>query len=147
MSLIVFDLDDFKSINDTHGHAGGDAVLRAFVDTAARSLRPGDAMGRIGGEEFCAVLAGADSNAAYVIAERIRTAFRKAPATVGGIVIAATVSAGVATSHLTSTVDTVLNAADRALYRAKRLGKNRVEVDAPGAPHGADRARAANLPE
>jgi diguanylate cyclase (GGDEF)-like protein len=145
VSLILFDLDDFKCINDTQGHAAGDAVLQAFVRTAIRSLRPGDAMGRIGGEEFCVALVAADSNAAYVIAERIRTAFRTDPVTVGGVAVAATVSAGVATTCQTSTVETVLSAADRALYAAKRLGKNRVEVDDSPQSQLSGRALAANL--
>jgi diguanylate cyclase (GGDEF)-like protein len=92
----VFDLDHFKAINDTHGHAIGDRVLRSFAGTAAAVLRPGDLFGRIGGEEFAAVLPGAGAEVGFVIAERVRRAFEMVPKTPGRLGVYATVSGGVA---------------------------------------------------
>ena len=96
VSLIVFDLDHFKAINDTHGHLAGDTVLKAFADAAGAVLRPGDLFGRIGGEEFAAVLPGAGAEVACIVAERVRHAFEMTPKMVRGAPIRATVSAGVA---------------------------------------------------
>jgi diguanylate cyclase (GGDEF)-like protein len=127
VSLILFDLDHFKAINDTHGHASGDRVLRYFVETAGAMLRPADLLGRLGGEEFAAILPGAGVEAACVIADRVRRAFEIAPAAVGGPAVNATVSAGVATLRSGMSLEDLLEAADQALYRAKALGRNRVE--------------------
>jgi diguanylate cyclase (GGDEF)-like protein len=126
VSLILFDLDNFKAINDTFGHAAGDGVLRAFSDTAGKRLRPVDLIGRVGGDEFCLILSGAGLEEASIIAERIRYAFAASPLMFGGLLIPATVSAGVATNNRTAAVEALLAAADQALYRAKS-GRNRVE--------------------
>jgi diguanylate cyclase (GGDEF)-like protein len=130
VSLIVFDLDHFKQVNDTYGHLVGDTVLKTFADSAGAVLRPGDLFGRIGGEEFAAILPGAGTETASVVAERVRHAFEAAPKLVSGMPVTATVSAGVATaptSSLIGQLETTLEAADRALYRAKAFGRNRVE--------------------
>jgi diguanylate cyclase (GGDEF)-like protein len=127
LSLIAFDLDHFKSINDNHGHAVGDQVLKSFAECAAAVLRPGDLFGRIGGEEFAALLPGASPEAAYVIADRVRHAFAAAPRRFGDHGVGATVSAGVATTTGGDSLEALLEAADRALYRAKDRGRNRVE--------------------
>ena len=134
VSLIVFDLDHFKMINDTHGHAAGDRVLRAFADTAGEIMRPADLLGRIGGEEFAAILPGAGAEAAYVIADWIRHAFEVAPKIIDGALVHATVSAGIAMTQPKGTLEAFLEAADRALHRAKAFGRNRVERDADGRP-------------
>ncbi len=126
-SLIMFDLDRFKWINDTFGHDVGDRVLRTFTESTASVLRPNDLFGRYGGEEFVVVLPGATVEAAYVIAERIRHRFAEAGAFVDDHPTRATVSAGVAGATSISTLDTVMRAADQSMYRAKRLGRNRVE--------------------
>jgi diguanylate cyclase (GGDEF)-like protein len=126
-SLIAFDLDGFKSINDTHGHATGDLVLRKFGEVSHSLLRAHDLIGRIGGEEFAAALPGSSPSAAYAIAERIRVAFADACRTVEGRAVNATVSAGIATAHPGSTFDSILRAADLELYRAKMSGRNRIE--------------------
>ncbi len=128
VSLIVFDLDHFKEINDKFGHASGDRVLRAFTETASEIMRPMDLFGRIGGEEFAAVLPGATAEIAYVIADRVRHAFQSSPRLeADGWAIRATVSAGVAAASAKVPLETVMESADRALYRAKASGRNRVE--------------------
>ncbi len=77
VSLLMLDLDRFKLINDTHGHAVGDAVIRKFCEVVAETLRPNDVFGRLGGEEFAVVLPGLSLNSAWVRAERIRSKFEE----------------------------------------------------------------------
>jgi diguanylate cyclase (GGDEF)-like protein len=125
--VIVFDLDHFKLVNDTYGHAVGDRVLRIFVDTARGVLRPNDFFGRHGGEEFAVVLPGASIEIAHAIADRVRHAVAEACRKVDGPPLYATVSAGVAAASLSESFSTALEAADRALYLAKSRGRNRVE--------------------
>jgi diguanylate cyclase (GGDEF)-like protein len=127
LSVIMFDLDRFKFVNDTCGHRTGDDVLRLFADTVRSALRPNDLFGRYGGEEFVVVLPNATVDLAYVVAERIRHAFADACRDVDGLPPSVTVSAGVATASAEAGFEAVLNAADAAMYRAKRLGRNRVE--------------------
>ncbi len=127
LSLAVFDLDRFKSINDGFGHAVGDAVLRRFGDTVGAILRADDLLGRIGGEEFALLLPRTGLAAAIDIADRVRLAFEGNCRTVDGKAIGATVSAGVAMAHRHSTVQSMLIAADEGLYEAKARGRNRVE--------------------
>jgi diguanylate cyclase (GGDEF)-like protein len=127
VSVIAFDLDRFKTINDTHGHAVGDSVLRTFVAATRSVLRPNDFFGRHGGEEFAVVLPGATAAAAWAVAERARLAFAEAARGVDGRDVRATVSAGVAELKAGESFSDVLDAADRALYRAKSRGRNRVE--------------------
>jgi len=128
-SVIMFDLDHFKSINDQHGHKGGDRVLRTFAETVQEMLRPKDLFGRYGGEEFLAVLPGATADVAQVIAERVRARFTAENRFLDGNVLDATVSAGVAAvpKGPDEMYDAAFVAADRALYIAKRHGRNRVE--------------------
>ncbi len=128
LAIILFDLDGFKSINDTFGHGHGDEVLKLFGNAALKTLRSSDLIGRVGGEEFGALLPGASVGAAYVAAERIRTAFADACSRYGTGQIRATVSAGIAEAQTGSTLDALVQAADLALYRAKLQGRNRVEV-------------------
>lgn len=128
LAIILFDLDGFKAINDTFGHGPGDEVLRLFGESVRGTLRSSDLIGRLGGEEFGALLPGATIGAAYVAAERIRAAFTKACRQVGDGKITATVSAGIAEAHAGSTLDSLVQTADLALYRAKMQGRDRVEV-------------------
>jgi diguanylate cyclase (GGDEF)-like protein len=146
LSLIMFDLDRFKSVNDSFGHAAGDAVLKRFADVARSSLRGSDILGRPGGEEFAVLLPGSNKAAAVVVAERIRIGFAEACRVVDDRVINATVSAGVTSALPTSTIDSLMATADEALYRAKAEGRNRVETaDQTASPLAASapRSRAA----
>ena len=127
LSLIMFDLDHFKAINDRFGHRTGDDILRAFADTVRGLLRPTDLFGRYGGEEFTVVLPGATLETAQVIAERVRHAFAERHRFLDGSPLNATVSAGVAEAGADMTFEDTVDAADRAMYRAKQLGRNRVE--------------------
>ena len=128
LAIILFDLDAFKKINDTFGHGPGDEVLKRFGAAALKTLRSSDLIGRLGGEEFGAILTGASVGAAYIAAERIRVAFTDACATLNDGKIKATVSAGIAQVQAGSTLDSLVQAADLALYRAKLQGRDRVEV-------------------
>jgi diguanylate cyclase (GGDEF)-like protein len=128
-AIILFDLDGFKAINDTFGHARGDKVLQHFGASVLRVLRSSDVVGRLGGEEFCVLLPGASVGAAYIVAERIRAAFAKSSDDCPQAEMHATVSAGVAASRPGSTLDSLLQSADLALYRAKLQGRDRVEVE------------------
>ena len=129
VALLLFDLDRFKSINDRYGHHTGDEVLIAFCRLATSMLRPTDLFGRIGGEEFASLLPGTEQQDALWLAERLRTAFEGTSHTVGGRTLTATVSVGIAVSDDASIdLSALLEEADQALYRAKALGRNRVEV-------------------
>jgi len=128
-AVLLIDLDHFKSINDRFGHAIGDRVLQIFAATAGANVRPSDLVGRLGGEEFAAVLIDADRDKALALAEGIRAAFAKAAAEVDGVPAAATVSIGVVV-HEDQPLDVaeLLGQADLALYCAKERGRNRVEI-------------------
>jgi diguanylate cyclase (GGDEF)-like protein len=130
VSALLFDLDRFKSINDRYGHAAGDRVLRTFADVAVIELRSTDLLGRIGGEEFGAVLFGAEASRAAATADRIRAAFAASYASDGGAEDGVSVSVGVASvrSDEMVEIETLMSRADEALYVAKARGRNRVEV-------------------
>jgi diguanylate cyclase (GGDEF)-like protein len=125
--VLLFDLDFFKSVNDTYGHPGGDRVLCEVASRLRTAARTGDIVARYGGEEFGVLVSGiADANLGE-IAERIRADIADVPIAVDGrTVISVTVSGGVAALSPGMTVDQVVLAADRALYAAKRAGRNRV---------------------
>jgi diguanylate cyclase (GGDEF)-like protein len=126
VSVLMFDLDHFKAINDRFGHPVGDAALQLFATTASTSLRATDVVARFGGEEFIAMLPGSLSDATAA-AERVRNSFQAAGVTVANHPLAATVSIGAASAKLCADVATLIAAADSALYRAKANGRNRVE--------------------
>ncbi|HEY1543932.1 MAG TPA: GGDEF domain-containing protein [Xanthobacteraceae bacterium] len=130
VTVLVFDLDHFKSINDRFGHAVGDEVLRLFASVAATNMRVTDFVARLGGEEFAAMIPGT-LDEGIMIAERLRVAFEDAGRTVAGRYIGATVSVGVAAHAAPSNIDALLARADEALYAAKRAGRNRVEAELP----------------
>ena len=128
VAVVMFDLDHFKSINDRYGHATGDDVIRNFCEVTRASLRPNDTFGRLGGEEFAAILSGCGIEAAFARAERIRVAFADVSRFARGRQVRATLSAGVASSATaTETVDELLEHADAALYNAKSAGRNCVK--------------------
>jgi diguanylate cyclase (GGDEF)-like protein len=127
VSVLAFDLDHFKSINDTYGHNMGDAILQLFASVARKTMRGGDVLGRIGGEEFVAILSGTLSEAA-VAAERVRAAFAAATHDPDGHQIPATVSIGVACGSPDAAIENLISRADSVLYRAKANGRNRVEL-------------------
>ncbi|WFU24288.1 GGDEF domain-containing protein [Bradyrhizobium sp. CB1717] len=127
VAFLLFDLDLFKSINDSHGHAMGDRVLRLFAQTLSANLPKGSFAGRLGGEEFAAIVSGPDRQAVIAAAEHVRESFATAARVVDGIPIAATVSVGLA--HADSEpagIEALCERADKALYTAKALGRNRV---------------------
>lgn len=137
IAILMLDLDHFKNINDTYGHAVGDAMLRHIAVLMKEEVRKIDAVGRIGGEEFAIVLPGASPDEARVFAERLRQKVATTPLKQDDQFISITVSIGITALWATdSTADTALIRADEALYRAKERGRNRVEV-AAGKPRAA----------
>lgn len=141
LAAIAADLDHFKRINDTHGHAAGDRVLAAFAETAGHELRQEDVLARIGGEEFVILLKDADEARATAVAERLRAALADRPVEVDGTTVAVTASFGVAATPSVRRgggLPALVAAADAALYAAKRNGRDRVErAGAASPPAGA----------
>lgn len=145
-ALLMFDLDRFKGINDQHGHLAGDHVLRRFAAILKSRLRSDTTIGRLGGEEFAALLPMATAGDAIAAAERVRAALASEKIVVAGVRVPSSVSIGVcAEAVAVHELDAMLGAADNALYRAKSGGRNRVErwvvPEADGQPE-ADRAAA-----
>ncbi|MBN2359567.1 MAG: diguanylate cyclase [Deltaproteobacteria bacterium] len=129
LSLLLFDLDFFKKVNDTHGHLAGDEVLRKIATIVTGQLRTEDTFARYGGEEFAVVLRDTDAERAFLIAERIRRAVESFQFVFENKTIPLTISLGVATlcNNNFPTVRDLVQAADEFLYRAKRNGRNRTE--------------------
>jgi diguanylate cyclase (GGDEF)-like protein len=128
VSLIMIDIDYFKRFNDTYGHQAGDEVLRHVAQLAARALRRSDAVARYGGEEFVVLLPDAESKDALPVAEKIRSEVEKNPLTLGGMLrpLHVTISLGIASFPADAINPPELVAvADRGLYQAKNLGRNR----------------------
>jgi diguanylate cyclase (GGDEF)-like protein len=128
VSVLMFDLDHFKSINDRFGHKTGDAMLDLFAKVVRKTMRAHDVIGRFGGEEFVAILSGTLADAS-IAAERVRSAFEAAALAPEGAKIPVTVSIGVACGMPTVSIDALIVRADAALYRAKANGRNRIEPD------------------
>jgi len=127
LSLISLDIDHFKKVNDTYGHAVGDQVLKRCVDTCAKALRSTDVFGRMGGEEFSAILPFTDIQNAHETAERLRERLSRCSGGAEDAIPAFTVSLGVAELRADETSGSLQKRADDALYRAKEQGRNRVE--------------------
>jgi diguanylate cyclase (GGDEF)-like protein len=128
MATVIFDIDRFKTVNDEHGHAAGDGMLKLFASELTANLRGSDIVARLGGEEFALVLDNVMPGRAEQIADRIRETFSARELAFDGKMLKCTVSAGIAFgSGEGMDFDGVLHAADRALYSAKRNGRNRVE--------------------
>ena len=126
LAVALLDVDRFKSVNDQHGHAAGDQVLRAVAARVGGALRAGDLLARIGGEEFALLWPGADLVNAVEIAERIRASIADGPMNAGGRSLWITASFGCAIWSGDETTAALLARADARLYEAKRAGRNRV---------------------
>jgi diguanylate cyclase (GGDEF)-like protein len=140
VGLIMADVDHFKFINDSRGHAAGDAVLRIIASAVAAGVRPYDSVGRYGGEEFLIVAPGCGLVETWELAERIRSHVAACIIVIGGTRVQVTMSLGVATGQSASASEKVLQGADSALYLAKNAGRNRIE------PRMGRVARAGSLP-
>lgn len=139
LAVLMADIDHFKQVNDTYGHAAGDKVLAELAQRMARACRDYDIIGRYGGEEFIIVLPDSDLNGGTLIAERIRHAVASEPFSSKDEQIQVTVSIGVASESPADgrpLAELLLKAADDALYEAKRLGRNRVAVVGNEQPAG-----------
>ncbi|MCC8956103.1 GGDEF domain-containing protein [Bradyrhizobium sp. Pear77] len=127
VTVMIFDLDHFKSINDRFGHPAGDEILKLFSAVVVNSLRISDLSGRIGGEEFAALLP-CSLEEGVLVAERVREAFENSNITCEDGAVDTTVSIGVAGGPAGTELEVLLASADTALYQAKRSGRNRVEA-------------------
>ncbi len=132
VSLILLDIDRFKTVNDTHGHFAGDEVLKHLAGVLSLEKRSHDLVGRIGGEEFALILPEASEEEALRLAERIRQKVATTPAVHKGIAIPISASFGVTRQQERDSIESILSRADKALYLAKEAGRNRVEVMRPG---------------
>jgi diguanylate cyclase (GGDEF)-like protein len=129
VTLLMFDLDHFKSINDRFSHQVGDEALKVFAKTVSRNMRSTDIVGRFGGEEFSAILPGG-LDVAFSVAERVRAAYDIAGEEIANMLVRSTVSIGAASAPATDAhIEALVGRADAALYKAKSSGRNRVVAD------------------
>jgi two-component system, cell cycle response regulator len=128
LSLFMVDLDHFKIVNDTYGHAGGDEVLCHFAKLLRETIRTTDIPGRIGGEEFAVLLPETDMENAVLLAQRLSQAIRSSNVKTFVGMISYTVSIGISQMRSGDSTETLLNRADQAMYRAKENGRDRVEA-------------------
>jgi len=129
LSLIMLDVDRFKSINDRHGHVAGDMALKSIAHCMLACIRESDILFRYGGEEFCIALANTDLEGAHKLAERVRRALEILVVRTSGARLHVTASLGVATLSDTDDAAHLVEKADHSLYRAKALGRNRIASD------------------
>ena len=127
VGVIMIDVDHFKAINDSRGHAAGDHVLRIIASGVAAMVRPYDSVGRYGGEEFLIVAPGCGLGETWELAERVRSHIAACNIMAGGSHVRVSLSLGVATGEASADMEKVLHASDAAMYQAKRAGRNRVE--------------------
>jgi diguanylate cyclase (GGDEF)-like protein len=143
-ALISLDIDHFKRVNDAYGHAAGDAVLRRVADIIRAPLRPSaDIAARMGGEEFSLILADTDIDSAIAFAEKLRKRIEQTVVVVGEHEIRPNISLGIAMNRHASDLDDLLDRADRALYSAKRTGRNRVLAEVEGSGTAGEASAAA----
>jgi len=139
--VLLLDVDHFKAVNDTHGHAKGDEVLKYLANVLLQNSRESDTVGRFGGEEFFMLLHGTDASGALIVANRVLKQVNQ-PVDFGDDSVAVTVSIGIAeldgTEKLTDPAE-LIRRSDKALYAAKKNGRNRVEVFQS---HGGDQSAA-----
>ena len=128
LGVAVLDMDHFKRVNDTHGHAVGDGVLQELVHRLGASTRASDSFGRIGGEEFLILWPGLSVESSRVAADRVRQIMERTPFRIDEVVLKATVSLGVTTTLGDDSEDAIIERADQALYAAKAAGRNRVII-------------------
>lgn len=143
VGVIMIDVDHFKKINDSRGHAAGDTVLRIIASGIAAVVRPYDSVGRVGGEEFLIVAPNCGLHETWELAERVRGHVAGCNIMVGGSTVQVTLSLGIATGDAAADAEKSLHAADTALYQAKHAGRNRVEPSmgrAAGAGQGEGQA-------
>jgi diguanylate cyclase (GGDEF)-like protein len=127
-SILMFDIDHFKKINDTYGHAVGDQILQQLALRCAKTSRATDLLGRYGGEEFIILLTETNLEAAKLIGERLRQSIMSTPFSTDSGELVVTASIGVTESNPADTLNTLIERADAALYQAKHAGRNRVAV-------------------
>ncbi|EHK66557.1 diguanylate cyclase [Achromobacter arsenitoxydans SY8] len=132
LAVLVLDIDHFKSINDRYGHAAGDTALRHFSRVVQNAVRASDRFGRLGGEEFVLLMYDCDPALALVQAQRVCDALRDTPLYLQGLEVRMTTSGGLASYQPGDTADVILARADVALYQAKALGRDRVEMARSG---------------
>ena len=132
LSVAILDIDHFKRVNDNHGHIAGDAVLCEVARRAEAGVRPGDMLGRFGGEEFLVLMPGATALEAHTILEGVRKIIEGTPVWYDDRAVSVTASLGATSAAPGEAVDEILVRADKALYRAKGSGRNRVEMGVAG---------------
>jgi diguanylate cyclase (GGDEF)-like protein/PAS domain S-box-containing protein len=130
LAVAIFDVDHFKLVNDSHGHAIGDRVLQIVADRSVSVVRSGDLVGRLGGEEFAILMPGASPEDATIVAERLRGMIERPSGDAGEMLPSVTVSVGIAAHYREQDSSALLAGADRALYAAKSAGRNRVKLAA-----------------
>lgn len=128
LSILAIDIDHFKSINDNYGHTAGDEILKLFARSAEQCIRDGDSVGRIGGEEFSIFLMNTSTEQAQKIAGRLQSLIAESECTVDNQKVRYTISIGIAYFDGTQSVESIISSADKALYAAKRKGRNLIEI-------------------
>jgi diguanylate cyclase (GGDEF)-like protein len=128
LSFIMVDIDHFKNVNDRYGHSVGDRVLQHLVNRFNQIIRKTDILGRYGGEEFGIILKDANPKESWLLAERLRRAVEQNPLAIGDLVLPITISLGVASLENDHSLADLIDRADKAMYRAKAKGRNRVEL-------------------
>ena len=146
LAVLMVDIDHFKQINDTFGHTAGDEVIRALADTCAKALRPSDIVARYGGEEFIISLPETPFDHAAMVAERVRAAVEHSVVATDAGAIRYTISIGLAICSRATPLPEAMRIADAALYRAKRGGRNRVELAEPSRARAAEAVLVQALP-
>ncbi len=126
---MMFDIDHFKKVNDQYGHPAGDQLLRHFAQRCLTASRATDLVGRYGGEEFVLLLSETNLEAARLIGERLRQFIMNTPFETDAGEISITSSIGIAEAGKQDTLETLIERADTALYKAKKLGRNQVVID------------------
>jgi diguanylate cyclase (GGDEF)-like protein len=126
--VIMIDIDEFKQVNDQHGHQVGDEVLKVVANTLSANMRPHDVVGRWGGEEFVALIRGVSADELRMVAERLRALVEASAYPKEQGPVSVTISVGTAMARQGQNAEEIIAAADRAMYSSKRSGRNRVST-------------------